>query len=364
MASLQSDYLVQLENKKQRLSTLLHSVYSGEIAIFESEPQHYRMRAEFRIWHEGSDSYHIMFDPISKSKYKVEQLPAACALINSAMTKTISFINSREYLRKKLYQIDYLATTTNELIVSLIYHKPLDEAWEKLALELQSELSSLGNINIIGRSKKQKVVLGHDYAIEALTLSGQKYTFKQVENSFTQPNAQINISMLEWALKKLTGQPGDLLELYCGAGNFSVPLAQIFTRVFATEISKSSVNAAQYNIEENNVDNLTIARLSSEEFTQAYNGSRTFFRLKDIDLQQYDFSTVLVDPPRAGLDAETIKLISRFDTIVYISCNPQTLADNLQVLNATHQVSELALFDQFPFTEHIESGVILKRRIN
>tara|TARA_Y100001949_G_scaffold175175_2_gene184374 strand:- start:279 stop:815 length:537 start_codon:yes stop_codon:yes gene_type:complete len=155
---------------------------------------------------------------------------------------------------------------------------------------------------------------------------------------------------------------GDLLELYCGNGNFSVALADRFDRVLATEISKTSVAAAQVNIQDNGINNLIIARLSSEEFVQALRGERTFERLRDVELSEYDFRTVLVDPPRAGLDEESVKQIQGYDHIIYISCNPETLGNNLEQLTETHDVQRLALFDQFPYTHHIETGVFLKRK--
>ena len=104
-------------------------------------------------------------------------------------------------------------------------------------------------------------------------------------------------------------------------------------------------------------------RLSSEEMTQALNKQRLFRRLEGIDLECYDFSHVLVDPPRAGLDEDTIRLISSIDTILYISCNPETLARDLEMLSETHTVTDAALFDQFPHTTHVESGVILRRKV-
>jgi len=79
-----------------------------------------------------------------------------------------------------------------------------------------------------------------------------------------------------------------------------------------------------------------------------------------IDLDDYQFSTVFVDPPRAGIDVKTLQLIARFDHIIYISCNPETLADNLKVLCETHVIVRTALFDQFPYTDKIESGVWLR----
>jgi tRNA (uracil-5-)-methyltransferase len=96
--------------------------------------------------------------------------------------------------------------------------------------------------------------------------------------------------------------------------------------------------------------------------TEALNGERDFTRLKDIDLKSYNFSTVLVDPPRAGLDEGTIELISNIENIIYISCNPETLARNLEILTKTHKVKKAAMYDQFPHTEHVESGVFLQKR--
>ncbi|VEI47354.1 tRNA (uracil-5-)-methyltransferase [Actinobacillus equuli] len=84
------------------------------------------------------------------------------------------------------------------------------------------------------------------------------------------------------------------MELYCGNGNFSIALAENFRKVLATEISKSSVHSAQYNIEQNEIDNLQIIRMSAEEFTQAMNGVREFNRLKGIDLKAYDCNTILL----------------------------------------------------------------------
>ena len=73
--------------------------------------------------------------------------------------------------------------------------------------------------------------------------------------------------------------------------------------------------------------------------------------------------TILVDPPRAGLDGETVQLLQRFDSIVYISCNPDTLAANLKgTIAKSHRIVRFALFDQFPGTDHIECGAYLQRK--
>ena len=89
------------------------------------------------------------------------------------------------------------------------------------------------------------------------------------------------------------------------------------------------------------------------------NGVRDFNRLQGIDLKGYQCETIFVDPPRSGLDAETEKMVQAYPRILYISCNPQTLCKNLETLSQTHRVERLALFDQFPYTHHMECGVLL-----
>jgi tRNA (uracil-5-)-methyltransferase len=169
--------------------------------------------------------------------------------------------------------------------------------------------------------------------------------------------------MIEWAIKQAKKvQGGDFVESYCGLGNFTLPLSKYFDRVLATEISKRSIYAAKENCILNDVTNIEFIRLASEEMTQALNKEREFRRLADIDLDSYNFSTVLVDPPRAGLDIDTIKLIQNIDNIIYISCNPETLARDLVELTQTHDIDDAAIYDQFPHTHQVESGVFLRKK--
>jgi tRNA (uracil-5-)-methyltransferase len=198
-----------------------------------------------------------------------------------------------------------------------------------------------------------------------LTVAGTSYRYRYYEGGFTQPNPAVNTQMLGWATEQAgaIGQ-GDLLELYCGLGNFTLPLSRHFDRVLATEVSKNSIRAAKENVTLNSTTNITFVRMSSEEMVQAFENVRPFRRLEQegVVLDDYDFSTVFVDPPRAGLDETTTRLVSRFDHIIYVSCNPETLARDLATLTQTHEVLTAAIFDQFPHTEHVESGVILKIR--
>lgn len=358
---LQAQYQQQLDNKVAKLTELLQPFNAPQLSVFPSPPQHYRMRAEFRVWHQDDDMYYIMFDSETREKYRVDQLPAANQLINQLMPEVLSFVKDKPSLRQRLFQVDFLTATTNQAVISLLYHRQLDDEWVQAATELESYLCQYAKVQVIGRARKQKVVLSGEAVIESLQVLDKHYQFEQVENSFTQPNAAINEAMLSWAKQITSAFSGDLLELYCGNGNFSLPLADNFKRVLATEISKTSVRSAERNIDLNAIENVTVVRLAAEEITQAIQGVREFRRLEGVDLTTYDCQTVLVDPPRAGLDAATLDMISQYQNIVYISCNPTTLADNLRHLTRTHTIDKAALFDQFPFTPHTEAGVLLRK---
>ena len=304
-----------------------------------------------------------MFDQQTKSRIRVETFPAASELINQLMAEVIEGVRDNPVLRHKLFQVDYLTTLSNQAVISLLYHKKLDDEWRQQATRLRDALRAQNlNVHLIGRATKTKIELDQDYIDERLPVGGREMIYRQVENSFTQPNAAMNIQMLEWAIDATKGTTGDLLELYCGNGNFSLALARNFERVLATEIAKPSVAAAQYNIAANHIDNAQIIRMSAEEFTQAMNGVREFNRLQGIDLKSYQCETIFVDPPRSGLDSETEKMVQAYPRILYISCNPETLCQNLETLSETHEIARLALFDQFPYTHHMECGVLLTKK--
>ena len=357
-----TQYDAQLNEKEQRITEQFQRFGVKQLEVFSSEPINYRQRAEFRVWHDGDDLFHIMFDQQTKDKIRVDTFDPAAPLVGEIMQVMIENLKGCEVLRRKLFQIDYLSTLSGEILVSLLYHKPLDEHWLTEINALKEKLSSQYKIDFIGRARKQKEKLGDDFVTERLMVNGQELIYQQVENSFTQPNAKVNIKMLEWAQELCKPLNNDLLELYCGNGNFSIALAGSFNKVLATEISKSSVHSAQYNIAQNKVTNLDIIRMSSEEFTQAMKGERTFSRLDGIDLSSYNCQTILVDPPRAGMDTLTCDLVANYENIIYISCNPDTLERDLDHLCQTHEVKRFAIFDQFPYTHHIESGVFLQKK--
>jgi len=197
----------------------------------------------------------------------------------------------------------------------------------------------------------------------------------------------------------------DLCELYCGNGCFTVVLASNFRYVVATEMNKASVQLAKDNLILNGITNVKVAKLNAEDFVLAYEHQKQFRRLTDAGIEivlrynhnkkkdddddhgnadatedttttstsatttpksntiQFDkLHTLFVDPPRAGLDATCRSLAAKFERIVYISCNPETMVRDVQELLPTHDILRVAAFDQFPYTPHLEAGIVLQRK--
>ncbi len=351
-------YEAQLNEKKELNKERFLPFYKDEILLFKSPESHYRSRSEFKIWHLDDDIHYAMNHLDGKGIVLMDECPQVNEHIALLMPKLLASI--KEYkIGFKLFGADFLSSSSGEIVASLLYHRKLDAPWQEIAQKISHEL----DIYIIGRSRKQKLVIGQDYVTETLLIDGDEYKFKQIENSFTQPNARVNEQMVTWAMDKFSNIGGDLLELYCGAGNFTIPFAKKFEKVLATEISKSSINAAKANMLLNNVTNIEFVRMSVEEFVQALDGVREFRRMKEIDIDSYTLQTIFVDPPRSGMDKASCEFASRHENILYISCNPQTLVRDLEILCKTHNVVDMALFDQFPYTHHVEMGVMLVKKV-
>lgn len=356
-SSYEEQLQIKVENEKERFSNL----YDGDFDIIKSKDEKFRDRAEFRVYHlDGKINYAM--NSFEKKILPIEECSIVSNKIDKTMKSLIKEIYNNELLKTKLFAIEFLSSSIEDMLVTMIYHKKLEEDWIENAKNLQEKLK----IKIIGRSRKQKVILATDYINEEFELDEKIFKIIYKEGGFTQPNSGVNKQMMRWVLDNLEAK-GNLCELYCGGGNFTIPLSTKFEKVLATEISKTSIKSALYNCELNGIENISFIRMSSEEFTEALNGVREFRRLKDINLSEYgfldknNFSTIFVDPPRSGMDELTVELVKNFDQVIYISCNPETLYRDLKEITKSHKIEKFAFFDQFAYTNHIESGAILKK---
>lgn len=359
-----NSYEEQLNFKVNREKERFCSLWSEPFDIIESDDGAFRNRAEFRIWklydEQNNFTLHYAMNDKDKNIIPIKSCSIVNDTISKLMPELLLELENSKALNRKLFSIEFLASTTNDMLVTLIYHTVLDDNWKSEAQKLEVKFG----IKIIGRSRKQKIIVSEDFITEQLNIKHSKFIIRYKEGGFTQPNQKVNIKMIEWVLDNIEAYD-DLCELYCGGGNFTLPLSKKFDKILATEISKTSINSAKTNCDLNWIENIKFIRMSSEEFVEARNGVRDFRRLaqENVHLEDYNFSTIFVDPPRAGLDETTRKLCGEFSQIIYISCNPETLKRDLEELTLTHSIKKFAFFDQFAYSHHIESGVILEKII-
>lgn len=169
---------------------------------------------------------------------------------------------------------------------------------------------------------------------------------------FIQVNAKVNQAMVESAIELLELEPSDrVLDLFCGLGNFTLPIASLVDRVVGVEGSESSVKRALGNAKLNGLSNVEFYCDNLEKDCANRVWANKFY------------NKVILDPPRAGAKA-LLPLLTKMGVmkIVYISCEPSTLARDIGIL--VHQfgfrLSALRICDMFPHTTHVESIALLE----
>lgn len=183
----------------------------------------------------------------------------------------------------------------------------------------------------------------------SFTANGEKYLHDAT--SFFQGNPFLIEQLIETAVANAAGETA--LDLYCGVGLFTLPLARSFRRVVGVEGYDKAVDYAEKNVEN--------ARLSNVKFHRE--NVSDWLRENSETMKNLDF--LLLDPPRSGTEKETVESILRLrpKQISYVSCEPSTLARDLKIfVENGYSVDSIAALDLFPQTHHVETVVRLKNQ--
>ncbi|MDR0747006.1 MAG: tRNA (uridine(54)-C5)-methyltransferase TrmA [Helicobacteraceae bacterium] len=356
--ALALEYDEQLSRKTETFLDMFKGFIPSKTEVFPSKKSHFRNRGEFRVRHKRNGGIALGMYDKHGGAISVDLCPAMNERFSANMRAMADFIGDFPALFERLFELDFLASSDGkEMVITLIYHKPIDEKWSEAARAFSERF----NLNVIGRSKGKKLIVGSDFIRENIIFNDMVWSYKQKEGAFSQPNGYINRAMIGY-IDRLEPSQSDGFELYCGNGNFTLPLSQKLNRAIAIEVNRDLLNTARENAKDNRRENIFFARMGAEEFANAMKKTRSYNRLKAVNLDAYVFHTALVDPPRSGLDNASLRLIANMERIVYISCNPQTLRRDLEELTKTRRIASAALFDQFPYAPHIESCVVLERR--
>ena len=188
----------------------------------------------------------------------------------------------------------------------------------------------------------EKVVFGKNLLIDELG----PFKFEIASKSFYQVNPMMALKIYEDAMSFAKIRKSDMvLDAYCGTGTISLFASQYAKAVVGVEINKYSIMAANRNKQSNHINNVNFVCSDVKEYMLANH-----------------FDVVITDPPRNGMSREFISTLLRTKprTIVYVSCNPETMKRDLNGLASRYRVKQMRFYDQFAFTSHFESVALLE----
>jgi 23S rRNA (uracil1939-C5)-methyltransferase len=342
-------YTAQLENKRAILKeTLLRNgklEWKGEIITHSGEPWGYRNRSRLKV-RSGADfaiGYHRMN---SHDLLPVKQCPISSPAINRILAHLWEMGEGGK-VPAGISEIEFFADHADTKMVLEIYLAPDAPEMREFAAALQAKAPEIKGIAFFAENtgsepgnQQPKYVVGD----AALPYQVGEKAFRVSAGSFFQVNRYLIRELVQTVVGDFHGRIA--LDLYAGVGLFATHLSKRFDQVFAVESAPVSATDLQANAVKNVVPVLSTAE---------------GFLPRCLNMQP---ELVVVDPPRAGLGAKATQLLAalRVKRIVYVSCDPATLArDTRLFLETGYHVEEVHMVDLFPQTFHIESVVRLAR---
>lgn len=253
-----------------------------------------------------------------------------CLLVNNKINEII-----KELIKININITKAIIKTSNDLTYSMV----------EIAGEVKnySHLLDMVDVLIINKksiTKKSKI----------LTTIGDKRYYESI-SSFFQVNKTLTKNLYDEVSKTVKEiHPNRVLDLYCGVGTIGIYVSEHCKEIIGIDYNESNISDANDNKELNQLSNIDFICDKVENRIDSF---------KDIDL-------IIVDPPRAGLDAKTRDYLKKINpkAIIYISCDPVTLVRDLNKLETAYQVKYLKPFNMFPRTYHVECVSVLIRRDN
>ena len=315
-------YEKQLEYKQEKVKNILKKYTNLEVnpTIKESAPYHYRNKITLQV----QNGIIGLYEPNSNILVKITK----CLLISDQMNQVITHIQTTINLQK--VEKIMIREVNHQIMVQLIgqtEEKPLIKELSKTVTSLYLNDKKL-------------------YGLTSLKEQLGPYKFLISANSFFQVNHNQTINLYNQVKKYLGNNHNHILDLYCGTGTIGIYVSSCCQKITGIELNHSSVIDARDNIKINHLQNIEILEGDVGKLLQAKN----------------TYDAIIVDPPRSGLDKKTRQtlLTLKSPKIIYISCNPMTLARDLNQLKQLYNLEAISLFDMFPNTYHVECVCALK----
>jgi 23S rRNA (uracil1939-C5)-methyltransferase len=346
----------QLRLKKEILRETLSRLggvsWAGEIVEHSAEPYGYRNRAQWAV-RSGMPRALGYFLPESSVIVPIDECPVLSPRLSQTFSRLQEMARSGT-LPAGIQELEAFADLADEKIALNVAFEKFPKSAEELAATFRSAVPEIESLLLLDQKKNRFELTGPGYLLHEVA----GYRYKVSHLSFF----QVNRFLIEDLLKTVTGnaQGALALDLYSGVGFFTLPLAKTFQKVVCVDANLAATRDLYANAE---LAGVTI--VSHNEHAEEF--------LKKTE-EKPEF--VVLDPPRAGLGAEAAKTLAELGAreIVYLSCDPSTLARDLAVLTDSprkpkeiagpgirYEIVEMHLFDLFPQTFHIETLVRLRR---
>jgi 23S rRNA (uracil1939-C5)-methyltransferase len=277
-----------------------------------------------------------------------------CKILNPLIGERLETLSQLVRQLSCYKQIAQIEVAVGDEAVALIFRHlvELTEADKRLLIEFGQEHDF--QIHLQPKGPDSVTLLWPETASLSYHLPQYDITLAFRPNDFTQVNTAINQAMINRAFELLEPQPTDqVLELFCGLGNFSLPLARQVKQLSAVEGDAALINRARENAERNGIHNIDfhVANLMDEVSGLPW-------------LRQRHYDKILLDPPRSGALEMLPHIASlKASRLVYVSCNPATLARDAGILvnEYGYRLVKAGVMDMFPHTAHVESIALFSK---
>jgi 23S rRNA (uracil1939-C5)-methyltransferase len=312
---------------------------------------HYRRRARLSVrWVIAKDKVLVGFRE-KNGRYVADM--DYCEVLQKPLDdllKPLAQMIEQLSIRQHIAQIE-ASIADNDVALIIRHLKPIREADEKLLLEFAAQQG----VRIYSQSKGPNTIIEMTQSVQPLYFDMPDYNVRMefLPSDFIQVNAKMNDKMIAQAIKLLDIQADDVvLDLFCGLGNFTLPLATKVKEIVGIEGEQSLVERAIANAQLNHLDNV---KFEMADLRRNHENSEWFKK---------DYSKVLIDPPRSGA-WEVLPLIAQTQakTLLYVSCHPASLArDSDRLVNQLgFKLVKAGVMDMFPHTSHVESMALFVR---
>jgi 23S rRNA (uracil1939-C5)-methyltransferase len=346
-------YETQLRYKsdilRETLARLGKIVWDGPITTHSSPPYGYRNRAQWKIASDANDENALgYFEPGSRRLCPVAECPVLSPRLRETLAVFARQIAQRS-LPVTLREVEAFTDDTDDKLLLNLAFEELDLPAEAVAASLRNELPGIESLLFHVRRGDHFELVGPGY----LTYGVGAYRYRVGHLSFFQVNRFLLPQFAEIVLGDARGRLA--LDLYAGVGLFTIPLAHRFERAIGVESNAATARDLERNLQASGAGSPAVRHSDVAAFVTQWR-------------ERPDF--VLLDPPRAGVSTASLQRLSKLGSpvIVYLSCDPATLARDLSVLVGTKEkpgrylMSEVHLVDMFPQSYHLEALVRLSRR--